>query len=273
MTDDSGSKLIEDVGYYLRGINEFNTKVINALNNHYTLGSISRLISGYLDSIKHEFTKVLDINNFPSTRRHFDIKLTRFILTKYWGISSRYLNLDSEKEPAEKIIAHQLILDTEFMPAFNRLLTAKSATYRLQELVRNHDSKISWASTSSMAVIIWMNHLLGEDGKNEKWSYLQFPPISQALPQESTSQEKENEIMASKFFELKPFVNGKEFNIKDIGSVFQDISAQECHIKHLETVEHKPQILVDEIASAKADLAALVAYLDSKSTPSTPPAA
>lgn len=265
MIDDLDFKLIEDVSLYLAQTPAFNSKINKAIASKPSLDFITDLITNYLDFIKHGFTTIPNKLTAAGARKNFDTELTKCTLKKYWPISSKYLNLDSEivpptpKDPKEKVIAQKLILDSGFMSAFNRLLTAKSATYALQEQVRNHNSTISWASTSSMAVIIWMNHLLGKDGKNEKWIYLQFPPFPS---QESTSQEKENEIMATKFFELKPFVNGKELS-KDLGGVFQEISAQECHIKHLETISNKPQILIDEIVNAKAEIAALVTYLDS----------
>lgn len=79
--------------------------------------------------------------------------------------------------------------------------------------------------------------------------------------------EKEIPIMAptQKFFSTKFLINGLDIEGMTNNEIYNCISRQSDKIKGLEAIPTQPKMLKDEIAAEKADLEALVKYLDSKS--------
>jgi hypothetical protein len=68
----------------------------------------------------------------------------------------------------------------------------------------------------------------------------------------------------AKFFDTKFLVNGEDISKMQNSDIYTAISRQSDKIKNLEAIPTKPQMLVDEITAEKADLAALITHLDSK---------
>lgn len=98
-----------------------------------------------------------------------------------------------------------------------------------------------------------------------------YPPLDLSEPTNPTNHNlpdytKELQMSQTQpsFFEVKQFVNGKDIATMSNHEIYNAIQSMETYIKNLETIENKPKALVKELEEARAEIKALVEFMDSK---------
>lgn len=85
---------------------------------------------------------------------------------------------------------------------------------------------------------------------------------TEVAKQKSTNQQKENTMKLE--LTTRHFLNGKDISEITLAQLYQTIGMAEQDIRELEKIENKPKRLVKEIEKRKADLKALVDFLDAQ---------
>lgn len=85
---------------------------------------------------------------------------------------------------------------------------------------------------------------------------------TEVAKQKSTNQQKENTMNLE--LTTRHFLNGKDISQITLAQLYQTIGMAEQDIRELEKIENKPKRLVKEIEKRKADLKALVDFLDAQ---------
>ena len=85
---------------------------------------------------------------------------------------------------------------------------------------------------------------------------------TEVAKQKSTNQQKENTMKLE--LTTRHFLNGKDISEITLAQLYQTIGHAEQDIRELEKIENKPKRLVKEIEKRKADLKALVDFLDAQ---------
>jgi hypothetical protein len=89
-----------------------------------------------------------------------------------------------------------------------------------------------------------------------------IPTPEQFQQQLNKAQEKSMSTIA--FFQNKQFINGQDIATLSKPQIYQAIANKEAELAKLSQIENKPKSLVKEIDQGKADIKALVAFLDAK---------
>lgn len=85
---------------------------------------------------------------------------------------------------------------------------------------------------------------------------------TEVAKQKSTNQQKENTMKLE--LTTRHFLNGRDVAELSIAQIYDVIAKAEIDIRDLEKIENKPKRLVKEIEKRKADLKALVDFLDAQ---------
>jgi hypothetical protein len=194
-----------------------------------------------------------------------------------------YLGLPKHSKGEDTIMATKLenelktrdifMGDDTFMEGFNKLVLRRASFQALKEYCWSFKNTIdNWSSSEDgceariVVPLIWQ-----AIGKPAIMDYLNLTPvvfIRSTTTETITETKKETKIMA-KFFDTKILVNGEDLAKMQNSDIYTAISKQSDKIKGLEAIPTKPQMLVNEIAAEKADLDALVEYLNDKSAATT----
>lgn len=109
---------------------------------------------------------------------------------------------------------------------------------------------------------------------NKNWrpstSFIEYLNHKRAEASASTSSEASNEIittekddtMNTKLFSLQHLVNGQDITTMSDNDLYNAIAAAQADIDRLEKINPKPNRLVKQIETKKADLGALVAFIN-----------